>query len=141
MKFQSQKITNNNQHNILTMILYACDIIMHDDVIICDSFIRNVFEITKIQTEPNISQHLGKFACCYKNLMVLMTSSSFSLRHNLKRFIFKNLIINSFNKQKISILSLTNRFLDREANLPPPIQIRCKNSPVYIGLMNRSKIM
>ena len=49
-----------------------------------------------------------------------MTSSSFSWRHNLKKFIFKNLTKNSFNKQKISILSLTNRFLDMGANFPPP---------------------
>ena len=35
---------------------------MHDDVIICGNFIRDVFEITKVQTKPNISQHLGEFA-------------------------------------------------------------------------------
>ena len=35
---------------------------MHDDVIICGNFIRDVFEITKVQTKTNISQHLGKFA-------------------------------------------------------------------------------
>ena len=73
---------------------------MHDDVIICGNFIRDVFEITKVRTENNISQHLGKFACCYKNLPVLMTSSSFSRRHNLKRFTFLNLAKNSFNKKK-----------------------------------------
>ena len=39
---------------------------MHDDVIICGNFIRDVFEITKIQTKTNILQHLGKFACFYK---------------------------------------------------------------------------
>ena len=54
------------------------DVIMHDDVIICGDFMRDVFEITKAQTENNISQHLGKFACCYKDLLLLMTSSSFS---------------------------------------------------------------
>ena len=38
--------------------------------------------------------------------------------------------------QKILLLSLTNRFLDRGANLPPPpVQIGCKNSPVNIGLI------
>ena len=37
------------------------------DVIICGDFIRNVFEITKVQTENNISQHLDKFECCYKD--------------------------------------------------------------------------
>ena len=51
---------------------------MHDDVIICGNFIRDVFEITKVQSKTNILQHLGKFACCYKDLLVLMTSSSFS---------------------------------------------------------------
>ena len=107
---------------------------MHDDVIICGNFTRDVFEITKVQTKTNILQHLGNFAFCYKDLLVLMTSSSFSWRHNLKKFIFKNLTKNSFNNQKISILSLTNRFLDRGANLPPPVQIGCKNSPVCIGL-------
>ena len=35
-------------------------------------------EITKVQIENNISQHLDKFACCHKDLLVLMTSSSFS---------------------------------------------------------------
>ena len=40
---------------------------MHDDVIICGNFIRDVFEITKVQTKTNISQHLGKFACCCKD--------------------------------------------------------------------------
>ena len=107
---------------------------MHDDVIICGNFIRDVFEITKVQTKTNILQHLGNFAFCYKDLLVLMTSSSFSRCHNLKKFILKNLTKNSFNNQKISILSLTNRFLDRGAKLPPPVQIGCKNSPVYIRL-------
>ena len=107
---------------------------MHDDVIIWGNFIRDVFELTKVQTKTNILQHLGKFACCYKDFLVLMTSSSFLRRHNLKKFISKNLIKNSISKQKISILSVTNRFLDRGANLPPPVQIGCKNSPVYIGL-------
>ena len=37
--------------------------------------------------------------------------------------------------QKILLLSLTNRFLDRGANLPPSVQTGCKNSPVYIGLI------
>ena len=92
---------------------------MHDDIIICGNFIRDAFEITKVQTKTNISLHLGKFVCCYKDLLVLMTSSSFSWRHNLKKFIIKTLTKNSFNKQKISIPSLTNRFL-RRANLPPP---------------------
>ena len=63
--FQSQKITKKNQHNILTM-MYSCDVIMQDAVIICGNFIRDVFEITKVQTKTNISQHLGKFACCRK---------------------------------------------------------------------------
>ena len=38
--------------------------------------------------------------------------------------------------QRILLLSLTNQFLDKEANLPPPpsVQIGCKNSPIYIGL-------
>ena len=42
--------------------------------------------------------------------------------------------------QKILLLSPTNRFLDRGANLPPPpwVQIGCKNNPVYIGLRNDS---
>ena len=35
---------------------------------------------------------------------------------------------------KILLLSLPNRFLDRGANLPPPVQIGCKNTSVYIGL-------
>ena len=48
---------------------------MHDDIIICGNYIRDVFEITKVQTETNISQNLGKFACYYKDLLVLMTSS------------------------------------------------------------------
>ena len=47
---------------------------MHDDVIICDDFIGDVFEITKVQTKTNILQHLGNFAFCYKDLLVLMTS-------------------------------------------------------------------
>ena len=83
-KSQLQKTTNNNQHNILKMTSscvwrhHACD------VIICGDFIRGVFEITKVQTENSISQQLDKFACFYKDLLVLMTSSSFSLRHSLK---------------------------------------------------------
>ena len=92
---------------------------MHDDVIICGNFTRDVFEITKVQTKTNILQYLGNFAFCYKDLLVLMTPSSFSWRHNLKKFIFKNLTKNSFSNQKISILSPTNRFLDRGPNLPP----------------------
>ena len=64
---------------------------MHDDVIIIGNFIRDVFELTKVQTKTNISQHLGKLACCLKDLPVLMTSSSFSRRQILKIFIFKNL--------------------------------------------------
>ena len=51
---------------------------MHDDVITCGNFIRDVFEITKVQTKTNILQHLGKFAFCYKGLLVLMTSLSSS---------------------------------------------------------------
>ena len=50
---------------------------MHDDIIICGDFIRDVFEVAKIQAENNISQHLDKFACYYKDLLVLMTSSRF----------------------------------------------------------------
>ena len=91
---------------------------MHDDVIICGNFTRDVFEITKVQTKTNILQHLGNFAFCYKDLLVLMTSLSFLWRHNHKKFIFKNLTKYSF-EQKISILSLTNRFLDRGQICPP----------------------
>ena len=108
---------------------------MHDDIIICGNFTRDVFKITKVQTKTNILQHLGNVAFCYKDLLVLITSSSFTWRHNLKKFIFKNLTKNSFNNQKISILSLTNRFLDRGGKFaPPPVQIACKNSPVCIGI-------
>ena len=64
---------------------------MHDDVIICRDFTRDVLEITKVQTENNISQHLDKFACSYKNLLVFKTSLSFSRRRNFKIFILKNL--------------------------------------------------
>ena len=56
------------------------------DVIICGDFISDVFEITKVQTENNIQQHLEKFASCYKDLLVLVTSSLFSWGHNLKIF-------------------------------------------------------
>ena len=76
--FRLQKITNNNQHNILKMMSsnmrhhHACD------VIICVDFIRDIFEVTKVQAESNILQHLDKFACFYKDLVALMTSSSFS---------------------------------------------------------------
>ena len=59
------------------------------DVIICRDFISDVFEIAKVQTETNISQHSDKFTSCYKDLLVLMTSSSFLSRHNLKIVIFK----------------------------------------------------
>ena len=69
-----------------------------------------------------------------------MTSSLFAWRQNLKIFIFKNFTKNSFNMQKILFLSLTNRFLDRGANLPPPVQIGCKNSPVCIGLNQKLQI-
>ena len=51
---------------------------MHDDVIICGNFTRDVFEMTKVQTKTKILQHLGNFAFCYKDLLVLMMSSSFS---------------------------------------------------------------
>ena len=99
---------------------YACD------VIICDNFIRYVFEITKVQTENNISQRIDKFAWCCKGLLGLMTSSSFSWLYNLKIFIFKNLTKNSLNQQ----ILLINRFLDRgQIPLHP-----CKNSPVNMGL-------
>ena len=101
---------------------------MYDDVIICGKFIRDVFKITKVPAENNISQHLDKFACCYKDLLILMTSSLFAWRHNFKIFIFKNFTKNSFNMQKILLLSLVNRFLGTWANLPPlPVQIGCKN--------------
>ena len=50
-----------------------------------------------------------------------MTSSLFAWRHNLKNFIFKNLTKNSFNMQKILLLSLTKQFLDG-GQIPP----RCK---------------
>ena len=40
---------------------------MHDDLIFRGNFIRDVFEIIKVQTENNISQTLGKFACWYKD--------------------------------------------------------------------------
>ena len=40
---------------------------MQDDLIICGNFIGDVFEITKVQTKNNISQHLGKIACSYKD--------------------------------------------------------------------------
>ena len=33
------------------------------DVIICDDCIRDVFEITKVQTKNNVKQHLEKIAC------------------------------------------------------------------------------
>ena len=48
----------------------------------------------------------------YKDSLVLMTSSSFSRRHELKLFYLKNLTKNSFNLQKILLLSLTKQFLD-----------------------------
>ena len=51
-----------------------------------------------------------------------MTSSSFSWRHNLKIFYFENLTKNSFNKQKILLLSQAKQFLDREGK-SPPVQI------------------
>ena len=130
---QLQKITTNNQHNILKLTS-SCMWRHHVcDVIICGDFIRDVFEITKVQTDNTISQHLDNFACCYKDLLVLMTSPSFSWRHNLKIFYIKNLRKNSLNMQKILLLSLTKQFLDRE-QICPPVQIGCKNSPVDIGL-------
>ena len=46
---------------------------MHDDVIICADVIKDVFELTKVPAENNILQHLDKLACCYKELLVLMT--------------------------------------------------------------------
>ena len=73
-----QKITNNNKHNILKMKSsfmwrhHACDVIIWGD------FNRDDFEVTKVQAENIIMQHLDKFACCYKDLLVLMTLSSFS---------------------------------------------------------------
>ena len=76
--------------------------------------------MTKAQTENNISQRIEKFACCDKDLLVLMTSSSFLSHHNLKIFSFKHLTKNNFNKQKILLLSHTKQFLDRGANSPPP---------------------
>ena len=41
--------------------------------------LTDVFEITKVQTETenNILQHLDKFACCYKDLLVLMKAYRF----------------------------------------------------------------
>ena len=65
------------------------------------------------------------------DLMVLMTLSLFAWRHNLKIFIFENLTKNSFNMQKLLLLSLTKQFLDRGANLHPKVQIGCKNSHVH----------
>ena len=35
---------------------------------ISSDFMRDVFEIAKVQTENNISQHLDKFACCYNSV-------------------------------------------------------------------------
>ena len=106
------------------------------DVIICGDFIKDDFEITNFQAENNILQHLDKFAGCYKDILVLMTSSSFSWRHNLKIYIKKILTKNSFNTQKILLLSLTRQFLDRRqiCSLPPLVQVGYKNSPVEIGL-------
>ena len=72
---------------------------------------RQILKITNV--ENNISQHLKKCACCYKDLLVLITSLSFSWRHNLKTIIFKNLKKNSLNEQKTLLLSLTKQFLDR----------------------------
>ena len=40
--------------------------------------VTSSFAITKVLTENNISQHLDKFACCCKDLLVVMTSSLFS---------------------------------------------------------------
>ena len=89
-----------------------------DDVIICGNFITDVLEITKVQTENIALLNLDKFACCYKDLLVLMASSLFSRRDNIKRFIFKNLTKNSFNKQKI-LLQQAKNLLYRGANFPP----------------------
>ena len=70
-----------------------------------------------------------------------MTSLLFARRHILKVFIIKNLTKNSFNMQKILLLSLTNWFLDRGANLPLlPVQIGCKNSPVYIQGVHKVRV-
>ena len=41
--------------------------------------------------------------------------------------------------QKILLLSLNNRFLERRGEFAPPVQIGCRNSPVYIGLTKRIK--
>ena len=41
------------------------------------TFFKDVFEMTKGLIENNILQHLDKFACCYKDLLALVTSSSF----------------------------------------------------------------
>ena len=106
------------------------------DVIICGNFIRDAFEMTKDQVENNISQHLDKFACSYKDLLALMTSSLFSWRHNTKIFILKALTKSSCNRQKILLALFTKQFLDRVANLPLiPVQIGCKNNAVYIGVL------
>ena len=57
---------------------------MHDDVIVHVTsssavyVIRDVFEIPKVPAENNILQHLDKFEYCYKDLVVLMTSSLFA---------------------------------------------------------------
>ena len=55
-----------------------------------------------------------------------MTPSSFPWRHNLKLFIFKNLTKNSFNKQKILLLSLTKQFFGKGGVkfAPPPVTNR-----------------
>ena len=125
---QLQKITDNNKHNILKMTS-SCMWRHH-----LRQLYQRCLEITKVQIESNISQHLGKFACCCEDLLVLMTLSLFAWRHNLKKFSFKNLTKNSFNLQKIILPSLFNRFLDRGKFAPPPVQIGCKNSPVFKGL-------
>ena len=71
---QLQNSTNNNKRNVLKMTS-SC---IKDDVIICGGLIRDDFKITKVIFGNNILQHLDEFACCYKDLLVLMTSSLFA---------------------------------------------------------------
>ena len=92
---------------------------MHVTSLSAVNFTRDVFEITKVQTEYNIYQRLEKFASCWKDLLVLMTSSLFLRRHNHNICYFKNLTQNSLSKQKILLLSLTKQFLDRGQTCTP----------------------
>ena len=48
------------------------------DVIICGDFIKDVFEVTKVQAESNTSQHLDTFGCCYMDLQVFKGGESSS---------------------------------------------------------------